>query len=344
MLYIFTLKKLLLNLTMVKSILKSFFFADIWRFAIILLIIIAIILLSFVFGKTFSRPQKFKLIFIVMLNLMITAILNSVGFILNWVDEKNNKLLFGKEDGFFCKAQSFMLFYFHASRETFVTLISIISFISFKFGYKFNIDKSKLSFILVFLVGYLNPLIANIIYVNIDVYGQGDYYCFTRGKYSKGTNEEKKNSRICGMVHTCYVMLLMIISISFISYLVIKTTNCKKGSSDNSSWINDDDEKYCIHPMLKKIIFFPIVQIFLNVVLLFYRIKDLIIDFNGVDYLARPAAALSSVSTISYTLIFAITNKIFTEFEEETKIKRDYEDGIEISDSPGIGLFELERE
>ena len=145
------------------------------------------------------------------------------------------------------------------------------------------------------------------------------------------------------MIHTCYVIFLVIISFSFIIYLIIKTTNCKKSSSDNNSWIRDDDEKYCIHPMLKKIIFFPIVQISLNVVLFFYRIKDLITKFKGDDYLARPAAALSSVSTISYTLIFAITNKIFTKIERETEIEREEEEGIETRDTPGFGLFELEK-
>ena len=58
--------------------------------------------------------------------------------------------------------------------------------------------------------------------------------------------------------------------------------------------------------------FFSIVQISLNVGMLVYRFKDYISAFKGIDYLSRITATLSSVSSISYTLIFAITNKIFT--------------------------------
>ena len=98
---------------------------------------------------------------------------------------------------------------------------------------------------------------------------------------------------------------------------------------------------------MKKIIFFPIVQITLNVGMLVYRFKDYIIAFKGIDYLARLAATLSSVSSISYTLIFAITNKIFTHSEEEreteSEIETETERETENEDSRKSRELELEK-
>ena len=287
----------------------KFFFADGWRIAILILIITAIILFLLVIIRTFSKPKKFKLIFIVMINVMATAILNSAGFLLNWVDE-NGKLLFGDEEGFFCQTESIVLFFSHTARETFVTLISVISFISFSFGDKFNLDNSKLSLIIVLLLGYLIPFIADIIYFNLKIFGQSHYFCFTRG-----SGDTVKIAKTCGSIHTYYVLFLVIVSASLIIYLVIATTFFSK-EKINDAWANNENTKHCISPILKKIIFFPIAQILANCIALSYRI----IDFNGTlnaQSLARPAAAISSISCISYTIIFAVTNGIFSDSKKE---------------------------
>ena len=302
----------------------KFFFMDFWRFAILILIIIAAILFLLVFVKTLKKKKKFKLIYIVMINVIVTAIINSIGFSFNW--KVDNKFLFDDENGFACQGQSFLLFFTHTARETFVTLISVISFISFKFGDHFNIDKSKISLIIALLVGYLIPLIADIIYLNLKVYGFNDYYCFT-------SNENKNSSRICGVIHTVYILFLVAISIVFIIYLSIKTSRSNM-EQKYRLWIDDNTEKYCINPILKKIIFFPVVQICANCIALTYRILNYIFDFK-VDYLAKPAAAISSVSSISYTIIFAITNEIFTNFEREE------EEESEDRESSESGIIEL---
>ena len=309
----------------------DFFFADVWRPIIMILIIIAIILFLLVFGKTLFTPRKFKLIYIVMLNLVISAILNSVGFLLNWV-KKDKKLLFGDEKGFFCKAQSIMLLFFHTARENFCTLVPIVSFISFKYGDNFDIDNNKLCLILVFLVGYLIPLIENIIYYFLGVHGQSDYYCLIK-------KEGSIYSALCGNIHLYYVIFLVIISFSLTIYLVIKTGNCNKNSTDDV-WLNDNEKKtYCIHPMLKKIMFFPIVQVSFNVVILTYRVINNIYNYEGVDFLAEPAATLGSTSSILFTLIFAITNEIFTKSERESITESETESEIE----DDAEIFELER-
>ena len=195
------------------------------------------------------------------------------------------------------------------ARETFVTLISIISFISFKFGENFNINKSKLSLIIALLVGYLIPFVANIIYYITGLFGKTQYFCFI-----------KKKTWVT--IHLVYISALVIISTILITYLVVKTSCCKK-TQEYDGWINDDDnEKYCMNPKLKKIIFFPIAQIFTIFLLLIFRFVDHYIegeeDFKYSKNLARPAGVLNSSSSILYTLIFAITNRIFTNFNGDT--------------------------
>ena len=126
-----------------------------------------------------------------------------------------------------------------------------------------------------------------------------------KGNHSNGTDDENKHWKYCGYIHLFYVILLVIISFSLIFYLAIKTGNCNKNSTDDV-WLNDNGENNCcIHPMLKKIIYFPIIQVSLNVGILTFRIINIIKGYKGLNYLARPAATLGSISSVLFTLIFA---------------------------------------
>ena len=250
-----------------------------------------------------------------MLNVMITAILEPVSYVLNWVvvDENNEKkLLFGKEDGILCQAQSFSICLFQSSREIFVTLISIVSFISFKCESDINVDDSRLSVIIVLLSGYLIPFIESSIYIINGGFGQSHSFCFTK---VEGTYEETKFSKLCGTIHFSFVVILVITSIFFISYLIIKNTCCN-AESEGNLWGNDDTEDYCISPNLKKIIFFPIAQIITMSLPVVYRFMDYIKKIDS-GFIAGPAAVMNSVSSILYTLVFAISNSIFTDFRKK---------------------------
>ena len=311
---------------MVKSIIYNFFFADVWRIIIIIFIIISVILSFSALGITLSIKKKnqikFKLVYIIMINVMFTATLEPVSYLLNWVDENRN-LLFGDQDDFFCQAQGFSIGFFQSSREIFVTLISIISFISFKFGDVINIDESKLGLIFVLLIGYLIPLIENMIYLLKKGFGQSHLYCFTR---NAGKIEEINFAELCGTIHFSFVIALVIVNIFFISFLFIETSCCKKEEKNEDVWFKDN-KKYCINPMLKKIIFFPIAQIITMSLPVVYRFNSFIShNEERADAIAGPAAVVNSVSSILYISVFVISNGIFSNFrkEEDQRFSSDF--------------------
>ena len=319
---------------MTNSTVYNFFFADPSRIIIMIFILISTVLSVTVLAITISirrkNKSKFKLVYIIMINIMITAVLCPAGYVLNWVDSYNNNLLFGNGDGFFCQAQAFTTSYFQSCREIFVTLISIISFISFKFGDIINIDESKLSLVLVLLIGYLIPLIECMTFLLKKGYGKSHLYCYT-----KIEGDEVKFSELCGTIHFSFVVVLIIISTFFIIYLIIKTSSCKKEDKKSDSWIKDDNtKKYCINPNLKKIIFFPIAQIITMSLPVVYRFKSFIShDHSGADAIAGPAAVVNSVSSILYILVFAISNEIFTTFrKEELEGSDSFDDLIELGE------------
>ena len=335
------------NSTSGRSKAFNFFFADYYRIAIIILTVLGILIVSAILTKTFlikkKQKNKFKLVFIVMINVMITAVLETVSYSLNWIiTDKNNKktLLFGKSNEFFCQAQGFSLTFFQSSCEIFVTLISIITFISFKLEDDFNIDESKLSLIVISLIGYLIPLIESIIYLVNDGYGRSHSYCFSKIKTKKEDEKEidpndLKLSEICGAIHYSLLISLILISTFFISYLIISTTCRNKNINDVDLWIKDEyNKKYCIHPMLKKIIFFPIAQFFIMSVQFIYRYINYFSDYEIVEKFARPAAVVNSFSSIIYSLIFAISNGIFTNINEEVNEQNKIDSGF-----GGIELF-----
>ena len=321
---------------MANSKLYNFFFADVSRITILIFIIISTVLSVTVLAITISirrkNKSKFKLVYIIMINIMITAVLCPAGYVLNWVDSYNNNLLFGNGDGFFCQAQAFTTSYFQSCREIFVTLISIISFISFKFGDIINIDESKLSLILILLIGYLIPLIECMTYLLKKGYGQSHLYCFT--KIGGIDDDEVKFSELCGTIHFSFVVSLIIVSIFFISYLIIETSCCKKEEGELVFWFRNNERKYCINPNLKKIIFFPIAQIITMSLPVVYRFKSFIShDHSGADAIAGPAAVVNSVSSILYILVFAISNEIFTTFrKEELEGSDSFDDLIELGE------------
>ena len=309
-----------------KSDFYNFFLADGYRITILILTVLGTLIVSLVIIKTLvikkKQKNKFKLVFIVMINVMITAILEAVSYSINWVIKK--RLLFDNE--FSCQTQAFLLTFFQSSREIFVTLISIITFISFKLGDDFNIDDNKQSLIVTFLIGYLIPLIESLIYLLTKGYGISHSYCFTKvGEFYEIDDNKIKSSEICGAIHFSILISLILISTFFISYLIIDTACRNKNNNDFDLWLNEDNKKYCIHPMLKKIIFFPITQFFIMSVQFIYRFINYIErnDRRAVN-LARPAAVVNSSSSIIYALIFAISNGIFTnlnkEVEEQNKI------------------------
>ena len=122
---------------MTNSKIYDFFLADGYNITINVLIFFELLLFLLIIWKTVSRKKSgFNLLFLLMMNSIISGILSAIGYLLNWKvkvdDSDRKKLLFGESDGFLCQTQSFMIAYFQSTRETFCSLITIIVFMSYK--------------------------------------------------------------------------------------------------------------------------------------------------------------------------------------------------------------------
>ena len=164
------------------SKLYYFFLADYGRITVNILVSIGFILFIIVLYKAFSKKASdFKLLFIVMINIMICALLSIIGYIFNWKikDENDHRvLLFGDENDFLCRIQSIFLNYFQTARESLLTSLTIIVFFTYN---EHDVEKTKYK-ILIFLFCYGIPLTSNIICFIFDGFTENDLFCFTRLK------------------------------------------------------------------------------------------------------------------------------------------------------------------
>ena len=296
------------------STLYNFFFSDYCRIIENIIVLIGIIFFIFVLYKAFSNKRSgFKILFIVMLNVMICANLSILGYLINWkVDAGNNQreLLFGKKNGFICILQSTILTFFQTARESFLTNLTVIIFFDYK-GY----DVEKIHFkLFVFLYCYGIPFISNIICLSFDGYGENDLFCFTKGN---------NFGKAFGILHFSYLIFLLIVNQILVLYIII---NDYKHSKNYEDWLDDEKSSKqigIINSSLKKIIFYPLAQIFALIFPMIYRIGNSSENIKTNIIWAQIAAIGNSLSDILYTLIFFISNKMTFEKESEYNINNE---------------------
>ena len=289
------------------SKLFEYFFSDIYKILINIITLIGLILFIFVmYAASKKKSSHFQLLFIIMINVMVSSILSPLGYLLNWKVNKENsngkKLLFGESRGFLCQSQSFILAFFQSSRETFLTLLTTTVFINYIC--QSNSFINKLSFkIIILLIGYGIPFIANLTYSLVGAFGESHLFCFTKLDTSGSTT-------ICGTIHFSYILFLLILSLFFTLYIIIKDF-CSK---DYDPWTDDDKEekKCCIGSELKKIIFYPVAQIFSMGFIFYYRYRDYFTS-EGISgtTVAGICAIINAISSVLYTFIFILSNNLF---------------------------------
>ena len=195
------------------SKLYNFFFADGYRFAVIIIIILGIIFLGTVLYLVLSRKKSsFNLIFILMLNVMISSILSISGYLFNWKigEYPNKKLLFDNE--FLCVMESTVLAIFQSSRESCLTLLTFLILLNY-LNEKIDLDKGQKMFeIIMFLYCYGVPFIANIVYISIGAFGENHLFCFVK---------LNNLGSICGSVHFFYLFVLLILNSVFTLFILI---------------------------------------------------------------------------------------------------------------------------
>lgn len=300
---------------MSNSKIYDFFLADGYKITINVLIFFELLLFLIIIWKTVSRKKSgFNLLFLLMMNSIISGILSAIGYLLNWKvkvdDSDRKKLLFGESDGFLCQTQSFMIAYFQSTRETFCSLITIIVFMSYKIK-NFDIQNMRpLYKFYILLLGNGIPLIANIIYSIVGLFGDSHLFCFTKLYVDKTVS-------ICGTIHFVYIIILISLSFFFILYIIIKDCKNRKNVWTN---LDDNNKKKCFSdPQLKKIIFYPFAQILANSFIFYHRFTDFFFE-NKVEHennmRSGPAAVVNTVSSLLYIIIFILSNDIFCSDEE----------------------------
>ena len=305
---------------MSNSKIYDYFCCDGFKIAINLLILIGIILFIIVICIAFAgKKSNFNLLFLMIINAIISGIFSALAYLLNWkvdVDYSPDKqLLFGDSDGFLCQAQSFMISYFQSTRETFCSLIIITVFLNYKKISK--VENTRLLYkIIIQLLGYGIPFIANLIYSLLGVFGESHLFCFTK-IYVNNTIS------ICGTIHYIYIAILLSLSLGFTIYIIYK--DCKDKNEDVWTNIDDNNKKKCFSdPQLKKIIFYPFAQILSNIFILYHRFSDFLIEDeiqhrNNVR--SGPAAIVNTLSSILYNIIFILSNGLFSSDDKNKNLK-----------------------
>jgi hypothetical protein len=301
---------------------NEFFFADTYRIIVIIILFLAIISFGIFIYLVYSRKNSsFNIIFKIMLNVMISAILSGIGYIFNWKNGTNEKLIFG--DGIMCTMQSVFLGLFQTSRESFLASLSFLIFLNYK-NPNINIDKYKRLFtIMIYLFGYGIPLIANIIYISIGGYGKSHLFCFTK----ENDDKSDSNGDIIGIIHYIYIIILVILNFYFTFYVISHEVCCKK--KENDLW-EEEDNISCFNPLLKRLIFYPFAQIISLSGPIYYRIMTYFVDEGGntngaklklIEGYAGICAILNCLSTFLHTFIFALSNNLLNCNKKEEKIE-----------------------
>ena len=296
------------------SKLYYFFFSFYGRITINALVLIGFILFIIVLYKAFSKKTSdFKLLFILMINVMICTLLSIIGYIFNWKvkDENDHRvLLFGNEDGFLCRIQSIFLNCFQTARESLLTSLTIIVFFTFK---EHNVEKTQYK-VLIFLFSYGIPLTSNIICFIFDGFAENDLFCFTR---------LKGFGKTFGIIHYFYLIALALCNLCLVSSILIMDYKQGKELED---WLVDEKSSKCaiLDPSLKKIIPYPFAQFVALIFPIIYRVGNKV--GNSVKW-AKIAAIGNSFAAILYTLIFFYFNKMELDKNDsnENSINKKYE-------------------
>ena len=297
------------------SKLYYFFLADYGRITVNILVLIGFILFIIVLYKAFSKKTSgFKLLFIVMINVMICALLSIVGYIFNWkIKDENDErvLLFGDKDGALCIIQSLFLNFFQTARESLLTSLTIIVFFTYL---EHNVEKTKYK-ILIFLFCYGVPFASNILCLICDGFTENDLFCFTK---------VKGFGKTFGVIHYLYLIALALLNLGLVSSILIMDYKQGKKFED---WLDDEKGSKCccvfIDPLLKKIIPYPFAQFAALTFPIIYRVGNK--AGNSVKW-AKIAAIGNSFAAVFYTLIFFYFNKIVLDKDsKENNLNKQYE-------------------
>ena len=155
-------------------------FKDPLYIIILILAGIAFILGGGIIFLSFFIKNKISYTFALILNLIFSAMIHTIGYTLNWVDDTNGPLV-SYFSSSLCEAQSFTLIASSMSEELWVTIVTIESYLltSKPQGEEAATIKWK-KIILLCLLSYLLPVIVAYVYFHFDLLGKNNLNCWIK--------------------------------------------------------------------------------------------------------------------------------------------------------------------
>ena len=280
------------------SSLFNFFFYDYCRIIINVLVFFGLIIFIVILYKAISNKEKkseFKILFVILVHAMICTLLSVVGYLFNWKIEINNesKLLF--ESRFLCRIQSIFLIHFLTARENLLLYLTIIVLL---YCLEKEIQKEKIFQWGFLILCYVIPILSCISCLIFGGYGEQELICL---------NNDNDFGTIFGFIHFIYLLIIIIANIILVVIIYFKDN---EPENTNEVWLKQkDDLTIEVQDNFKKIKYYPIGQFASLIFAIVYRIGNISTKLGSSIVFAQIVAIGNSIASLTYALIFIITNR-----------------------------------
>ena len=247
---------------------------------------IAFILGGGIIFLSFFIKNKISYTFALILNLIFSAMIHTIGYTLNWVDDTNGSLV-SYFSSSLCEAQSFTLIASSMSEELWVTIVTIESYLltSKPQGEEAATIKWK-KIILLCLLSYLLPVIVTYVYFHFDLLGKNHLNCWIK-------SDDKMY--LLGLILYCHKWVNIILVIYF-SFLMLRTLL--------SITIKDEKEKESAKKYLITILMFPTIQLIGGIIPTIYTIL-IVFDFQlKISFFGIATLICGAVQGVLFPIVY----------------------------------------
>lgn len=219
--------------------------------------VIAFIVGGGIIVLSFFTKNKISYTFALILNLIFSAMIHTIGYTLNWVYDTKSGSLVSYFSSSLCEAQSFTLIASSMSEELWVTIVTIESYLLTSSSQGEGEGTATIKWkkiLLLCLLTYLFPAIVTYVYFHFDLLGKNHLNCWIK-------SEEKMY--LWGLILYCHKWVNIVLVIYF-SFLMLRTLL--------SITIKDEKEKESAKKYLITILIFPTIQLIGGIIPTIYTI------------------------------------------------------------------------